>query len=380
MIRKILVIIFCLFSLRMIAEKRIQMEQDGSIYRLQCKVNGAKIKLVFDTGASTVSLSLPLAQYLYDNDFISDDDFRGVGQSLVADGQIVDHLKLNIKDIEISGVHIKDIDAIVIASQDAPLLLGQSAIQKLGRIQLTGNNLILLDIIDTIPYRPLEDEEEIDGLVAQADEYYFNELYGSALPIYSLLQANDILNEIGKERLAMCYLQNQQPLDCINVLDTMDEWKYNLYGLAYDMNGDRDNAIVYFNRYLDLCQSNNDYSGMADAYGNLATIYDDWRHLYKKDYRKSVECIRNALKYYELAKDFSKGSIWKHCVGVEKNNEIEKFRRENPTLDFLIYQLSEGLYQIGDWSFEEMKNTKIALAKNNNKVAQDICDRLYWYY
>lgn len=100
-------------------------------------------------------------------------DFRGEGQTVVADGKIVDHLKLNLKDIEISGIHLSNVEAVVIASQNAPLLLGQSAIQKLGRIQLNGDVLVLLDRgREATGYRVLSNDSEINGLVSEADELF----------------------------------------------------------------------------------------------------------------------------------------------------------------------------------------------------------------
>ncbi len=52
-------------------EINIKMEKDGNVYRIPCIINGAKMKLLFDTGASVVSLSLPMAEYLFDNGYIS---------------------------------------------------------------------------------------------------------------------------------------------------------------------------------------------------------------------------------------------------------------------------------------------------------------------
>jgi tetratricopeptide (TPR) repeat protein len=106
-------------------------------------VNGAKMKLIFDTGAADVCLSQSIAEYLLDNDYISTSDFVDSGKSVVADGRIVDHLKLNLKDIEIGGLHLSNVTAIVIFGQQAPLLLGQSAIQQLGTVSLNGNQLII---------------------------------------------------------------------------------------------------------------------------------------------------------------------------------------------------------------------------------------------
>lgn len=134
-----------LLSVNSIAQKVIQMENMNGVYRISCSVNGAKMKMIFDTGASTVSLSEPMATFLYDNGYISKEDVLGSSKSTMADGSIHDNVVINIKDIEISGLHIKNVQAVVLSSQNAPLLLGQSAIQKLGRISLNGDKLIIND-------------------------------------------------------------------------------------------------------------------------------------------------------------------------------------------------------------------------------------------
>lgn len=121
----------------------IQMEKDGGIYKIPCLVNGAKMKMFFDTGASTVSLSMSMANYLYENDYLKKEDIIGSGMTQTADGSIVDNIIINIRDIEISGLHIENITATVVEAQDAPLLLGQSAIQQLGKISIDGNLLII---------------------------------------------------------------------------------------------------------------------------------------------------------------------------------------------------------------------------------------------
>lgn len=126
------------------AQVTITMEQDGGVYKVPCVVNGAKMKFIFDTGAATVCLSESMAEYLLENDYISKDDILGLGASQVADGRIVDHVKINLKDIEIAGLHLKDVEAVVVEGQRAPLLLGQTAIQKLGRVIIDGNKLIIV--------------------------------------------------------------------------------------------------------------------------------------------------------------------------------------------------------------------------------------------
>ena len=83
--------------------------------------------------------------------------------------------KIYEKDIEISGMHIKNVKAIVISSQNAPLLLGQTAIQKLGRISLNGDKLIIND------FEGDYSDEELDEILDQAFNDYKNKNYHASM-------------------------------------------------------------------------------------------------------------------------------------------------------------------------------------------------------
>lgn len=169
--RKLLLAILLVVSTLLSAQVTITMEQDGGVYKVPCVVNGAKMKFIFDTGAATVCLSESMAEYLLDNDYISKDDIIGLGASQVADGRIVDHVKINLKDIEIAGLHLKDVEAIVVEGQRAPLLLGQSAIQKIGRVSIEGNKLTIdngkNDDID-IAIECMRSKDQYNGMLSES--------------------------------------------------------------------------------------------------------------------------------------------------------------------------------------------------------------------
>ena len=133
-------ILLCNYAL---GQKTIKMEKEGGIYKISCKVNGAPMKMYFDTGASTVSISKATALYLLENDLIGPQDYRGKTKSTTADGAISDKMVINLRDIEIAGLHLRDVLATVSYSLNAPLLLGQTAIQRLGKISLQGNILTI---------------------------------------------------------------------------------------------------------------------------------------------------------------------------------------------------------------------------------------------
>ena len=128
---------FCL------GQKVISLTKQNGVYTIPCTINGVKRSLIFDTGASSVTISMQLAKLLYSSGKLSDSDIKGFGRSQTASGHIVDNMAIILRDVEISGLHLKNVDAVVLEGQNVPLLLGLSAIQKLGKVTLSGNRLII---------------------------------------------------------------------------------------------------------------------------------------------------------------------------------------------------------------------------------------------
>ena len=157
----------------------LEMEQDAGVYKVPCKVNGLKLKFIFDTGASSVSISSSVADMMLENDYLSKDDIVGNGYSQIADGRIVDHTRIILKTIEIGGLVLHDVEAIVMNQQSAPLLLGQSAIQKLGKVSISGNKLTITSYGTTNPYHSSSSKQyysiaDIENLYKEADMFLIN--------------------------------------------------------------------------------------------------------------------------------------------------------------------------------------------------------------
>lgn len=130
--------------LQSFSQERIPMtlEKTG-IYTIPCEVNGLKLRFVFDTGASEVHLSLIEAAFMLKNGFIDEDDFIGKGNYLMADGSIAENSIINLREIKIGNVVINNVTACISSNIEASLLLGQSAIRKLGPYSINGDFLIL---------------------------------------------------------------------------------------------------------------------------------------------------------------------------------------------------------------------------------------------
>ena len=142
--RKIILILLLVISHICMGQIVVPMErQQNGLYLIPCKVNGVPMKFIFDTGASVVNISMTEALFLIKNGYIQESDIKGTTHAQIANGDIVENTKILLRKIEIGGIEINNVDATVSHNLNAPLLLGQSAIQKLGTIQLEGNKLII---------------------------------------------------------------------------------------------------------------------------------------------------------------------------------------------------------------------------------------------
>jgi len=120
------------------------MSKEDGIYTVPCEVNGLKLRFIFDTGASTVCISLTEATFMLKNGYLNARDILGSSNSQIANGSIVENTIINLREIDIAGNKLYNIKAIVMNDLNAPLLLGQTAIQQLGRVELKGDELNII--------------------------------------------------------------------------------------------------------------------------------------------------------------------------------------------------------------------------------------------
>lgn len=124
--------------------KTVRMRKmSGNTYLVSCKVNGLPLDFIFDTGASSVTLSRKQAQFMLRNGYLSRNDIVGSSSYQTASGDIATGMVIKLKKIEISGLVLNNVEATIINSDSAPLLLGQSALSRLGKIQIDYRNSTL---------------------------------------------------------------------------------------------------------------------------------------------------------------------------------------------------------------------------------------------
>jgi aspartyl protease family protein len=114
----------------------VKMTEKGGVYTVPIEVNGVAMNFIFDTGASDVSMSLTEAIFLMKQGKLTENDIRGSQQYQTADGSITEGTVINLKDVKIGNKVLHNVEASVVESMEAPLLLGQSALSKFGKISI----------------------------------------------------------------------------------------------------------------------------------------------------------------------------------------------------------------------------------------------------
>lgn len=123
--------------------EEIPFTKEGGVCKVKCAINGLPLHFIFDTGATDVSISSVEATSMAKNDFLSSSDIIGKQNYQTADGNITEGTVINLKDVKLGSLHLNNIKASVVRNQAAPLLLGQSVLSKLGKIEIDNTKNVL---------------------------------------------------------------------------------------------------------------------------------------------------------------------------------------------------------------------------------------------
>lgn len=123
--------------------EEIPFTKEGGVCKVKCAINGLPLHFIFDTGAADVSISSVEATFMAKNDFLPSSDIIGKQNYQTADGNITEGTIINLKDVKLGSLHLNNIKASVVRNQAAPLLLGQSVLSKLGKIEIDNTKKVL---------------------------------------------------------------------------------------------------------------------------------------------------------------------------------------------------------------------------------------------
>lgn len=270
------------------------------IYRLPCKVNGHEVSLILDTGASDVCISLKFAQMLYEEGLLDEDDILGEGKAVLADARIVNCLYVNLRDVEIGKLHLKDVEASVLESMDDDMLLGQSALQRLGPYTVSGNRLIIAK----------SSQPEADGtassLRSQAERSLSVSNYLGAINHLEELRMYGRISPHELSQLVVAYARCRQYGKC---LSAFEEW-VEKYGSSASWEDRFDTFLtvgeVYMFEQDDYLSANAVLSLAVEALNDARLPDEDISDRYAEFYALMGKCYQKADDPRAAAESYSR--------------------------------------------------------------------------
>lgn len=125
---------------------RIPFVQEGGVLSVSASINGSPIKFIFDSGASDVTISLVEANHLFKNGILTGEDFTESKNYIDANGDLNEGAGFTIAELKFGSALLKNVDASIINSNSAPNLLGQSALERFGRVSIDySENVIIVE-------------------------------------------------------------------------------------------------------------------------------------------------------------------------------------------------------------------------------------------
>jgi len=113
------------------------------VFIIPAKVNGVPMDFILDTGASLVSISSVEADFLAKSGTLTQSDVIGIENFVLANGAVEEGYVIQLKSIQIGSRVINDVEATIDPNQSAPLLLGQSLLERFGKVSIDYKNGVI---------------------------------------------------------------------------------------------------------------------------------------------------------------------------------------------------------------------------------------------
>lgn len=121
----------------------VPMTRDSGIYKVACTINDLPLSFYFDTGAADVTISSVEALFMLKNGFLNTKDVAGTTHYTDANGDISEGTVILLRKVEFGGLTLENVKASVVHNQKAPLLLGQTVLGRLGKIEIDNEGRLL---------------------------------------------------------------------------------------------------------------------------------------------------------------------------------------------------------------------------------------------
>lgn len=371
------------------AQTTIAMQKRGNVYYIPGKINGLPLEFIFDTGASNVYLSLTEALFMIKHGYLTNSDVKGSSVSQIANGDIVENIDITLRELEIGGIVLKNISASISQTLEAPILLGQSALEKLGPIQIDGEQLIILngkstsltqreaEILLSTAYQCAEAGEYAkaiklseDALKLVSDPETRSALYDNmayayfhsgnpskAIEMENNAIAMNIKNRQATYNLAYYYFRNHEYTKSLQAIhhyfDRFSTPKDEMYidallcqGEVLHLLGRIKESEDTYTQCLKVKESSQAYFGLADIYYETER-FGQAAQAYKSGISYEPNRMSNIKRYYQLGTSYMYAgnkeqakNAFKQCLRTLMANKIPEMLTN--TSDVEIQELLQG--------------------------------------
>jgi len=121
----------------------VKLEHSDNCYYIPTKVNGIPMKMLLDTGASNLTISIVEYEFMRKQGLLKDSTAEET-QAIIANGEEVKCYTIKIDEITIGDIPIKDVECDVMEQQNAPVLLGMNVLKKLGNFSIDYQQNLLI--------------------------------------------------------------------------------------------------------------------------------------------------------------------------------------------------------------------------------------------
>lgn len=121
----------------------VPFTKENGVCKVKCNINNLPLHFVFDTGASDVTISMVEATFMMKNGYLSSKDVVGSQRYMDANGDVSVGTVINMKNVNFGGLDLNNVRASVVRNQKAPLLLGQSVLSRLGKVEIDNAKSVL---------------------------------------------------------------------------------------------------------------------------------------------------------------------------------------------------------------------------------------------
>jgi aspartyl protease family protein len=117
----------------------IKFKTEHGVKYVWIEINGIPMRFIFDTGASSICISAAEAVFLFKQGTLEKSDILNKELFQDATGKISQGTKINLKSVKVGNKIIKNVEALVVENEKAPLLLGQTIFKQFRKIQIDNN-------------------------------------------------------------------------------------------------------------------------------------------------------------------------------------------------------------------------------------------------